>query len=238
MPSVPVARKVTAIQFTGANSAEIVAACGAFYANDPNFTASATNVSGSGFDLNRAVAGVIYSTEHVSLNDSYVLDYGSAMEAVWSPTMFAQRYIPYPDVMALLAPSLPAAIASTRTTDLAVVRSIVTGTGAVGFQVNATRAAEVNYKVSTSTTATIGGASTATVVLEVAPTNSATPGDWKEVGRLSNSQTITLAVALQSVQVLGGNITGYVPAGYYAKLRSTVTGTGSTSYITGQETLL
>jgi hypothetical protein len=120
----------------------------------------------------------------------------------------------------------------------AASRSLVTGTGATGFQVSATRDAAVNYNVTSSTTATIGGASSITVVLEIAPTNSATPGDWVEISRFSNGQTISLAVALQSVQTQAGNLGGIVPAGYYAKLRTISTGTASAGYNTGQEVLL
>jgi hypothetical protein len=116
-------------------------------------------------------------------------------------------------------------------------RSIVTGTGATGFQISSSRAAKVTYTVSTSTTATIGGASTATIALELCATNSATAADWVEVGRVSNGQTITLAVALQSVQTMGGLLSATVPAGYYCKLRSTTSGTASVAYVSGQEEL-
>jgi len=117
-------------------------------------------------------------------------------------------------------------------------RSLTTSTGAAGFQVSSTRDAAVNYNVTSSTTATIGGASSITVVLEIAPTNSATAGDWVEISRFSNGQTITLAIALQSVQTGAGNLGGIIPAGYYAKLRTITSGTASATYNTGQEVLL
>lgn len=120
----------------------------------------------------------------------------------------------------------------------APTHSIVTGTGATGFQVSSTRDATVSYNIATSTTATIGGASSVILVLEMAPTNSATPTDWVEVGRFSNGQTISLAIVLQSVQTLTGNLSGIVPAGYYAKIRSITVGTASATYSSGQEVLL
>lgn len=237
MAETPFFNKVRAIQFTGANTAEIKAATEATMG--PSIVVTLTNVTSTAFTINYAEgSNPIYASQTRALNDWAVWRGPDTEPSFYTPTELATRFLSYPEVMALLAPSLPAAVAASRTTDLTVVRSIVTGTGATGFQVSATRAAEVNYKVSTSTTATIGGASTATVVLEVCPTNSATAGDWKEIGRVSNSQTITLAVALQSVQVLGGNLIGYVPAGYYAKLRSITSGTASASYLVGQETLL
>lgn len=107
-----------------------------------------------------------------------------------------------------------------------------------GWQIDASRDADVSYSVTTNTTATIGGASTATVVMEVAATNSATAGDWTEVSRVSNSQTITLAVVLQSIQAVAGTVHAIVPAGYYVRMRSTLSGTSSASYSSGSEVKL
>lgn len=115
--------------------------------------------------------------------------------------------------------------------------STTTGTGATGFQVSSSHDARVNYSLSTSTTATIGGASTATAILEIAPTNSATAGDWVEIARVSNGQTITLAIVLQSIQTTSGVLSGTVPAGYYAKIRTITSGTASVTYSSGQEVL-
>lgn len=117
--------------------------------------------------------------------------------------------------------------------------SLVTGTGATGFQVSSTRDAMVNYSVTVATTATIGGGADGTVVLEIASTNSATAGDWVEIARFRNGQAITLALILQSVQTIAGNLGGYIPAGYYAKLR-TINNTGAPTYTynSGQEVLL
>lgn len=115
-------------------------------------------------------------------------------------------------------------------------RSITSSTGAAGFLISSTRNAFVNYSTTISTTATIGGNSSGTVVLEIAPTNSATPSDWVEIGRFTNGQSISLALVLQSVQTLAGQISGMIPAGYYAKLRSiNNSGTPSYSYNSGQE---
>lgn len=129
-------------------------------------------------------------------------------------------------------------VVPSRSFNNAATRSLVTGTGATGFQVSATRDAMVGYNVTMSSTATIGGASNATVVLEICATNSATPGDWVEISRLTNGQTITLAIVLQSVQAVAGQLSGIIPAGYYAKLRTVITGTASATFNTGQEVML
>lgn len=120
-----------------------------------------------------------------------------------------------------------------------VSRSIVTGTGAVGFQPSATRNTFGNYSVTIAATATIASGASGTVVLEIAPTNSATPSDWVEVARFTNGQVISLAIVLQSVQTLAGTLNAMIPAGYYAKLRSiNNTGTPTYTYNCGQEILL
>jgi len=117
--------------------------------------------------------------------------------------------------------------------------SFVSSTSSTGFQVSSTRDSEVNYSFTISTTATIGGASSGTVFLEIAATNSTTPSDWTTIAKFTNGQTITLAVALQSVQTMGGQLSGYIPLGYYARLRTlNNSGTPSYNYEVGQETLL
>lgn len=116
---------------------------------------------------------------------------------------------------------------------------VTTAAAANGFQVSATRDAEVKYNTTIVSTATITGASQGTVVLEVAATNSATAADWKEVGRFTNGQAITLAIALQSVQTLAGQLSARIPAGYYARLRSISTsGTPTFTFNSGEEVLL
>lgn len=127
----------------------------------------------------------------------------------------------------------------TRSFNNTPARSIVTGTGAVGFQVSSTRDAQVSYSPKIVTTATIAGGQDGYVVLEIAATNSATAGDWKEIGRVENGQALSLAITLQSVQPVGSPLNGIVPAGWYAKLRSVnVTGTPTFSSVSGQEVLL
>ena len=117
-------------------------------------------------------------------------------------------------------------------------RSIVTGTGATGWQISPTRDSFVTYTPKITTTSSIGSSQEGYVVLEIAPTNSATAGDWVEVARLTNGQTVTLALALQSVQPISAPLSAYVPAAYYVKVRSVnVTGTPSYSMISGQEVL-
>lgn len=118
-------------------------------------------------------------------------------------------------------------------------RSLTTSTGAAGFQVSATRDALVNYSVTINTSVSLSGNATGYVALEIAPTNSATAGDWVEVGRTPSGQSGTLVIGLVLNQVGGGQIGTTIPAGYYAKLRTVNTsGTPTYTYNSGQEVLL
>jgi len=121
-------------------------------------------------------------------------------------------------------------------------RTIVTVAAAAnGWQPTggATRNYEVNYSVNISaTSAIIAGSSSVTVVLETALTNSPNAGDWTIIGKMSNAQTVSLAITLQIIQPLMRNITRKIPAGSWVRLRSIITGTGSAVYDSGQEILL
>lgn len=119
-------------------------------------------------------------------------------------------------------------------------RALVTTTASTGFQVSATRMAQVCYEGSFSTTSTIGGPSSASVFLETADTNSTTPSDWTTKAQQTYSNNITLAIVLNQVQGNNWSMCRYIPAGKFVRIRSgSVTGTASaTINATQQETLL
>lgn len=106
--------------------------------------------------------------------------------------------------------------------------SVQTSTGAVGTQVSTTTNSYVMIAGQVSTTASIAGNASGDMIVEVAPTNSATSSDWVEWGRIGNSQTLSLAITLQSVQVVKGQVMAFVPKGWYVKVRSS--GSGTVSY--------
>ncbi|CCV02148.1 hypothetical protein IIV25_130L [Invertebrate iridovirus 25] len=118
-----------------------------------------------------------------------------------------------------------------------VARTLQTSTGAVGFQVSATQPSTVYYSVQISTTIAVGGSSTGTVFLEVAPTNSAVAGDWVIDAQISNNQSFAGLLTLSSTQVMCFELSTYVPVGYYVKLRTTTSGTASFVYQRGTEVL-
>lgn len=106
------------------------------------------------------------------------------------------------------------------------------------FQVSATRDAIVSYSVQLTVTASITGGQNGDVVLEISTDSGFTTG-VQTVAIAGLGQTYTLAIALAGVQPQTGVVSGVVPAGYYARMR-TVNNTGTPTYAVraGQETLL
>lgn len=106
------------------------------------------------------------------------------------------------------------------------------------FQINASRDAIVSYSVRITTTVSIGSNQDGDVILEIA-SDSAFTSNVQIISVGENGQTITLAIALNSVQAQTIVLNGFVPAGYYVRLRtSNNTGTPTYAYRAGQETLL
>lgn len=106
------------------------------------------------------------------------------------------------------------------------------------YRVSTTRPAWVTYSVQLTVTATIAGGQNGDVVLEIA----SDAGFTTAVQTLSISglgQVYSLAVAIQGVQPQTGVVSGFIPAGYYARLR-TVNNTGAPTYLfrAGQETVM
>lgn len=105
------------------------------------------------------------------------------------------------------------------------------------FQISATRDAWVSYSVQITVTASIAGGQNGDVVLEIA-SDSGFTANVQTLAISGLGQTYTLAVAIQGVQPQTGVVTGYVPAGYYARLRTVSnTGTPAFTYRAGQEVL-
>lgn len=111
------------------------------------------------------------------------------------------------------------------------------GTGATGTQAHATKPATVRLWLSESVTSSIGGPSVAAVNIKICATNNATEASWTTLGTFEEDQTVTLAIALQSIQVMKGMIEFDLPAGYYWKAESSGSGTNSESILGGQQTV-
>lgn len=129
-------------------------------------------------------------------------------------------------------PSMPSVVRTTSTLSLSLV-----GTGATGTQISSAKDSTVRLNVSTSTTSTIGGPATSIVALKICATNNATEGNWTTVAVLENDQTISLAIILNSIQVMKGQLCADIPASWYVKLVNSGSGTHAETSISGQQTI-
>lgn len=119
-----------------------------------------------------------------------------------------------------------------------IAQSSQTRTLNSAFQVSATRASFINYSIQITITANISGGQNGDVILEIASDSGFTT-NVQTLSIIGSGQTYTLAIALQGIQPSTGVVSGYVPAGYYARLR-TVNNTGTPTYLyrSGQEILM
>lgn len=138
----------------------------------------------------------------------------------------------YTDLINL--PAIPNITRTTSALSLALV-----GNGATGTQISATKDSTIRCTVSTSTTANIttGAAATSLVVLKICSTNNATEASWTTVATLESDQTIGLALALNSVQVVKGQLCSDIPIAWFVKLVNSGTGTHAETSISGQQTI-
>lgn len=113
-----------------------------------------------------------------------------------------------------------------------------TAAAANGNLLSSFRDAEVSYSVSIDTSVSLSGNASGHVVLEIAPTNSTTASDWKEISRVSSGQSGTLVIGLTLNQTGGGSISGIVPAGYYRRLRKVNVAGTPTINLTGCQEVL
>lgn len=106
------------------------------------------------------------------------------------------------------------------------------------FQVDPARNSLVIYSIQITVTASIAGGQSGDVILEIA-SNAGFTLNVQTVSISGLGQTYTLAIALQGVQPQTGMVAGFIPAGYYARLRTVNTiGTPAFIYRAGQEILL
>ena len=96
------------------------------------------------------------------------------------------------------------------------------------------RRSRVNYSITITCTATIGSAASANVVFQYSTDGGTT---WITTpGKVENSNTVTLAVALQSVNKQTSSIVSEVPPNALCRLVSTTSGVNAViTYNTGQE---
>lgn len=154
-----------------------------------------------------------------------IFDYGITPRQIdWNQTnpLFDDFIKNKPTIPTVLAPSQAAA---TRAFDTA-------------FQVSTTRNARVDYSATIASTLTLTGGAEGAVILEIA-SNSGFSSNVQELARVTNGNSGALTVGLSLTQRIGGNMSGFVPAGYWVRLRrATASGTPVYTYNSGQEVLI
>lgn len=105
------------------------------------------------------------------------------------------------------------------------------------FQISASRDADVRYSVQVTSTANLIGGQTGSVFLETY-SDSGCSLNTQELSRFVNGNSVSLAIALTAIQIVGQPVNGYIPAGSYVKIRTANTlGTPSFSILSQQEML-
>jgi hypothetical protein len=102
----------------------------------------------------------------------------------------------------------------------------------ITYTPNALKQVTVSYVIRISCTATIGSASTGKVIFQWSTNGGSS---WNDGGEVENSNTVTLAITLNSVTTQTGAITWTIPANALCRLKPTSTGTTTITWIRGQE---
>lgn len=119
----------------------------------------------------------------------------------------------------------------------APVQSAATRSLNSAFQVSATQNSSVAYSVDITSSLSLTGGTVGTVFLEICATSGFSSG-VQTLDQFTNGQTGTLTIGLALSQIGTANLTGFVPAGYYTRLRtSSSTGTATFAYQKGQEVI-
>lgn len=106
------------------------------------------------------------------------------------------------------------------------------------FQISSTHDAIASYSVDVSTSLSLAGGTSGTVILEIA-SDAAFTLNVQQLGSYTNANTGALTIGLALTQIGTANLTGYVPASYYVRLRSVNnTGTPTFAFRNSQEVLL
>lgn len=100
------------------------------------------------------------------------------------------------------------------------------------YTISTIRPATVYYSITISCTATIGSTAAGSVTLQYSTNGGST---WQTVSDVANSNTVTLAIVLQSVNTQDAVLSGPIPAGALVRMVSSTTGTTTVTYKSGTE---
>jgi hypothetical protein len=111
-------------------------------------------------------------------------------------------------------------------------QSVVTRALNTAFQVSSTRDTLSVYAISISSVLSLSGGQTGAAQLQICPTQT---GTYVPLNQISNGNTGSLTVGLNTTQALIQTLVGVIPAGYWAKI--VTSGTATIAYSSGQEML-
>ena len=102
------------------------------------------------------------------------------------------------------------------------------------YTISSTKRARYYYSIKIQCTASIGSSSSGLVLFQYSIDGG---NNWISQGELQNSNTVTLAIALNSVTIQTATLSGEVPVGALCRLVPTTSGTTTITFIRGTEAL-
>jgi len=198
---------------------------------DPNYTMTVTRAGDSIAMINTRVNGKVSSGRLITINGA---TFDLSADRTWSnvgielPSQTSQsgKYLTT-NGTSVSWQTLPS---STFT-----IGGVASRTLNSNFTVSSTKQAFVCYSVTcTVTNPLLVGTSTANAFLEYSTNGGSS---WVTVAQQSNSSGVGVTVTVQLTNAQTGVLSGYIPANALVRLRSTTTGTGTVTYVTGQETI-
>lgn len=117
-------------------------------------------------------------------------------------------------------------------TYIPTISSVTRTVNSATYTPSAMLQATLIYNISISCTASIGSNSSGTVTLQYSTNAGST---WTTAGTITNSNTVTLALALNLINLQTGTIIATIPVGALCKLVPSTTGTTTITFISGQE---
>jgi hypothetical protein len=184
----------------------------------PNITVTGTEVDGSITNEIQTLSGSGTQTIALSSGGTFVIPTQTVVTTIIGNNDITVTSA-YPGFS--LTPYVPSANAATRATN------------STTFQVSSTRNAWVAYTIRINCTATIGSASSGTVALQYSTNNGSS---WIDVSQLENSNTVSLAIVLNSNTTQTSVLYGFIPFGTIQRIVTTTAGTTTVTFVRGQET--
>lgn len=112
------------------------------------------------------------------------------------------------------------------------INSVTRPINSTTFTPSSTLQATLNYCIQISCTASIGSNASGSVLLQYSTNGGSS---WNDAGTVRNSNTVTLAVALNSVTIQTATISAAVPPNALCRLVPSSSGTTSITWVSGQE---